>query len=127
MPTKTKAIILMLICTAFTSVAQILYKFGAGKLQFDLMSIITNIPVLSGLALYAIAAVILIIALKGGELSSLYPIIATSYIWVALLSSYFFNEAINVYRWIGVIVIFLGVSLVSFGSKGDSVSYTEAL
>ena len=127
MKTHLWAIILVVVCTFFTSTAQIFYKFGARSLQFDLMSLITNYYLIIGLALYAIGAVILIIALKGGELSVLYPLIATSYIWVSILSVYFLNEFMNIFKWIGVLIIFLGVSFVSYGSKKDGISYTEAI
>jgi len=125
MATKRWAIGLVVICTLFTSFAQIFYKFGANRLSFDIFSIITNWPIIIGLILYGIAAVLLIIALKGGDVSVLYPVIATSYIWVSLLSSYFFSEIINLYKWIGIVFIFFGVILVAKGGKKDSISYIE--
>lgn len=136
--TKRWAIGLVVVCTFFTSFAQVFYKFGADRLGFDLISIITNWPIIIGIILYVVAAVLLIIALKGGEVSVLYPIIATSYIWVSLLSMHFFGEVINLYKWIGMVFIFFGVVFVakgaekseisgtSFGGgKKDSISYTE--
>ena len=58
-------------------------------------------------------------------ISVLYPIIATSYIWVALLSTFFFAEVMNLYKWIGIFFIISGVVFVSMGSKKDGLSYTE--
>jgi len=128
MPTKPWAIGLMVLCTAFTSIAQIFYKLGAAKLQFSLISIITNLPLITGMALYILGAIIMIIAFKGGEVSVLYPIIATSYIWVSLLSAYFFNEDLNLFRWIGIFVIILGIIFISKGSKEkETITYTEAI
>jgi len=126
--TKTKlwAFGLILLCTLFTSVAQVLYKFGADKLSFDILSIITNYPLIIGLCLYGLSAVLLIIAFKGGEVSTLYPIIATSYVWVSILSIYFLSEVMTPLKWTGVIIIFLGVSFVGIGSK-DGIKYTEAI
>ncbi|MBW2981490.1 EamA family transporter [Candidatus Woesearchaeota archaeon] len=125
MATKRWAIGLVVVCTLFTSFAQIFYKFGADRLSFDIFSIITNWPIIIGIALYGTAAVLLIISLKAGEVSVLYPIIATSYIWVSLLSMYFFGEIINFYRWIGMAFIFLGVILVAKGGRKDSITFTE--
>jgi drug/metabolite transporter (DMT)-like permease len=127
MKTRLWAFGLVLLCTAFTSTAQIFYKFGAGNLRFDILSLITNYYLIIGICLYALGAVILIIALRGGELSVLYPIIATSYIWVSILSVYFLDEAMNLFKWFGVLVIFLGVSFVGIGSKKDGLKYTEAI
>lgn len=117
MKTKLWAIILMVFVTLLTSIAQILYKLGVDKLEFDIISIITNYPIIMGIALYVIGAVLMIISFKGGEVSVLYPIIATSYIWVSLLSSFFFNEIINIIRWAGIFVIFIGITFVGLGSK----------
>jgi drug/metabolite transporter (DMT)-like permease len=124
---KRWAIGLVVVCTLFTSFAQIFYKFGADRLSFDIFSIITNWPVIIGLFLYGIGAVLLITALKGGDVSVLYPIIATSYIWVSLLSMSFFGEIINLYKWVGIIFIFFGVVLVAKGGKKDSISYTDPI
>ena len=128
MPTKTWAIGLMILCTAFTSIAQVFYKLGANKLEFNMISIITNLPLLTGMALYVLGAVIMIIAFKGGEVSVLYPIIATSYIWVSILSIYFFNESLNLMRWMGIAIIIAGIIFISAGSKKKSpVKYTDVV
>jgi len=125
MATKLWAIGLIILCTAFTSVAQVFYKAGAKALEFNLISLITNIPLIIGLALYGIGAVLMILAFKGGEVSVLYPIIATSYIWVTLLSFLLFNENVNAFRIIGILFIVFGVVFVSVGSKSPEV--TEVL
>lgn len=128
MPTKAWAIGLMVLCTAFTSFAQVFYKFGVNRLEFDFISLITNLPLITGMVLYILGAVIMIIAFKGGEVSVLYPIIATSYIWVSLLSIYFFNENLNFFRWIGIFVIIVGIIFISIGSKEkETIEYTEAI
>ena len=46
----------------------------------------TNLPLLSGLVLYGLSTVLLVLALKDGELSLLYPVIALTYVWVTVLS-----------------------------------------
>jgi undecaprenyl phosphate-alpha-L-ara4N flippase subunit ArnE len=117
MTTKLWAIGLMVLCTAFTSFAQVFYKMGADKLVFSFMEIITNVPLITGMVLYGLGAIIMIVAFKGGEVSVLYPIVATSYIWVSLLSVYFFNESLNLFKVIGIFVIISGVVLISIGSK----------
>ena len=117
------AIWVMVFVTLLTSVAQVLYKFGAAKLPV----ILTNYHILLGLVLYAIGAVLMIIAFKAGEVTFLYPIVATSYIWVALMSSYFFSDAINYLKILGIALIFFGVVAVSMGSKKGSIEYTEAV
>ena len=116
---KRTSVFLMLFCTLLTSIAQVFLKKGAMLLP----SFFTNWQLLIGCILYGTAAVIFIIALKGGELSVLYPIIATSYVWVSLLSGYYFNETITLLKWLGILSIVVGVSLIGRGSNSKA---TEA-
>jgi len=121
MKTKLWTIFLVLFCTLLTSGAQIFYKFGVKKLSFNFFSLITNYYLIFGLILYLLGAILLIIALKNGELSVLYPIVATSYIWVSLLSPKFFpTDSINLMKWIGVFIIVTGVSFVGIGGRNGN-------
>ena len=117
MKTRLRSIILMIVCTIFTSTAQILYKIGANNLKFDVISIITNWPLVLGLILYGLGAGLVIIAFRGGEVTVLYPLITSSYIWVTLASSYLFGEIISMTRWIGVIIIIIGILMITLGDK----------
>ena len=121
MATKLWAVLLILFTTLLTSSAQILYKLGTPSLTFDINGIITNYYLIGGLLLYGIGAVLMIVSFRGGEVSVLYPIIATSYIWVSILSSYFLRETMNIFRWTGVFIIIAGIVSISYGSKDSSV------
>jgi undecaprenyl phosphate-alpha-L-ara4N flippase subunit ArnE len=121
MKTKLWAIGLMILTTLLTSTAQLFYKKGAENLEFNIISIITNYPLITGLFLYMVGAVLMITAFKGGELSVLYPIIATSYIWVGLFSFIIFHESLNTLRWLGILAIFFGVIFISIGSKDKEI------
>jgi len=128
MATKLSSAMLVFVCTLLVSSAQVFYKLGANKLEFNLIKIITNYNLIAGMAIYAVGAVILLVALRGGELSVLYPIIATSYIWVTLLSIYFFNEVMNFYKLAGIAAIISGIILIGLGSKKHtSMEYTKAI
>jgi len=127
MATKVRAIILMVLCTILISSAQVLYKFGASKISFDPSIFLTNYPVMMGLGLYVIGVFIFVKALKEGDLSVLYPVIATSYIWVSLGSMFFFNEPMNVWKWIGVFLIVFGVSIIGFSGKKDAIKHNIAV
>lgn len=128
MKSSTLAIILVFFTTALTSAGQVLYKYGTNSLPTSpvLIDYLFNPLLLSGLAVYFIGAVILIIALKWGELSVLYPIIATSYIWVSLMSIYFFGETMNTLKWLGVFVIIIGVALINYGGSEQHAKTGEA-
>jgi drug/metabolite transporter (DMT)-like permease len=121
MATKTFAIIMMVFCTFLVSSAQVFYKKGATLLEFNLMSLITNHNILIGLILYGLGFLIMIYAFKNGEVTVLYPIITLSYVWVSLMSVYLFNEVMNIYKWVGVIIIIIGIIFIGFGGKNSKV------
>jgi undecaprenyl phosphate-alpha-L-ara4N flippase subunit ArnE len=121
MSTKLWAMGIVLGSTLLTSTAQVFYKFAAEKLSFNILSIITNVNLLVGVVLYAVGGILLIISFRGGEVSVLYPIFATSYIWVSFLSIYFLGEVMNIFKWLGVFVIIAGIILIGYGSKKADV------
>ena len=128
MATKISSIILMILCTALTSSAQVFYKKSTSSLSLNLVSIITNYNLITGLALYGIGAIMMIYAFKNGEVTVLYPIVALSYIWVSILASYFFGEIINIYKCVGVIFIIIGIIYVGIGGKkSETLKYAEAV
>lgn len=116
MKIKLWVIGLVLFCTLLTSFGQVFLKMGSKTFVLNL-SLFTNYALIIGVLLYLFGAVIFIIALKHGELSVLYPFIALSFIWVSFLSTYFFGEVMNLYKWLGILVIIIGVSFIGKGSK----------
>jgi len=117
MSTKLWAVGIILFSTLLTSTAQLFYKFAADKLSFDILSLITNYELIIGMMLYAVGGILLILSFRGGEVSVLYPLFATSYIWVSFLSIYFLGETMNLYKWIGITTIVSGIVLIGLGSK----------
>jgi drug/metabolite transporter (DMT)-like permease len=69
----------------------------------------TNKHLAVGIFLYAIATFVFIYALKFGALITLYPVIATSYIWTCLLARKYLGEQMNVYKWLGIATIIVGI------------------
>ena len=65
-----------------------------GALQI-LIAIFRTPTLFAGFALYGLSAALLVIALKYGELSILYPVIALTYVWVTALSVLIYNEIVN--------------------------------
>ena len=119
MATKVWAVVLVVFCTFLTSTAQIFLKFGAQRLP----AVFSNTPLIVGMLIYGVAAFALIVSFKGGEVTVLYPIIATSYIWVTLLSSFYFGEPLLWLKFVGVFSIMLGICFIGFGSKKNSAEF----
>ena len=117
-----RAIMLMMFCTLFTSTGQILWKMGVSQIDFANLLTVFNLPFLLGFVSYGLGAILMLIAFKSGELSILYPIVATSYVWVTLLSPFFFAEIISPLKWVGIVIIVLSVSVLGFGSTRKVIS-----
>jgi len=76
---------------------------------------LTSLPLLGGYCLYGLNTVLLVFALRDGELSILYPIIALTYVWVTILSVAFFHETMNFFKLAGVAVVVIGVAVMGKG------------
>lgn len=108
----------MFLCTVISAAAQILIKYGASALRSsDPWAMLTNPSLLIGYSLYGLMTVMFVFALKDEQLSILYPIIALTYVWVAVLSFYFFRESLNAYKVVGVLVIVAGVAVLGKAAK----------
>ena len=110
------AIALVIVCTFLTSFGQYFIKIGTKSISGNIYSLL-SIPFIGGFLLYGVGAIILIIALKYGELSVLYPFIALSFIWVFFLSLFLLNENISFVHWLGLTSIILGVSFIGGGGN----------
>ena len=112
-----KAILLVFSCTILGAAAQILMKIGMSHFAPHVTAIVTNVPLLAGYTLYGINTVMLVLALREGELSMLYPIIALTYVWVTLLSYMLLREPPNLYKNLGIATIVIGVAVLGRGGK----------
>lgn len=74
--------------------------------------IIGNLKLFVGYLLYGVNTFLMALALKGRELSRLYPIIALTYVWVTFLSLFVLpGEHLNWFRSAGIVTIVTGVSI----------------
>ena len=114
----TRAMALVFLCTLSGAAAQVLIKYGTNHLtQEGLLGYLSNLPLIAGLLLYGVNTVLMVLALRQGHLSVLYPIIALTYVWVTILSPMFFVDHLNVFKGAGVALIVAGVSLIGVGSR----------
>ena len=120
MEVKSWGIVIILFTTLLTSSAQILLKLGVNKSGFSFINLAANYYLIFGFFLYGVAGILTISAFRKGEVSVLYPIFATSYVWVAFLSNYLLKEELSLFRWFGIILIVFGVSLLGFSSRKES-------
>ncbi len=116
-PVSRKSIALVFCCTVLGAAAQMLMKMGANHLTPGLMGVITNIPLMCGYTLYGMSTVLLVLALKDGELSLLYPVIALTYVWVTGLAFLIFHDSVNPFKLAGIVIIVIGVAVIGKGGK----------
>ncbi len=123
-----RAFLLVFSCTLIGAVAQILVKEGTAQLGAHItlgdvarnpslffsfsVGVITNVRLFIGYCMYGVNTFLMALALKGRELSRLYPIIALTYVWVTVLSLFWLpDEHLNFFRVMGIAFIVGGVSI----------------
>ena len=115
-PLKLILISVILICTA-----SMLLKYGVSQigeitlsnLGSSALKIITNIPLIIGVMMYILSSLTWMLAISRSDLSKAYPILASAYALVPVLSWIIFDDAISLFRWLGIAVVCMGVILMS--------------
>jgi multidrug transporter EmrE-like cation transporter len=129
-----KSFLLVFLCTLLGALAQMLLKTGAGQLTTHVtlpdvirnpllvvsygLAIVSNPRLFAGYTIYGINTFLMAAALKGRELSRLYPIIALTFVWVTILSVVELGEHMNPLRIWGIVLIVGGVSILGLKNKG---------
>lgn len=116
MATELWAIGLVILATLVGAFGPILLKKASEKKLSKISSLLRNYHLFGGISLYALGTLLFIPALKGGDLSVLYPFVALSYVWISLLSVRFLGEKMNLMKWMGIALIIVGVSFIGIGS-----------
>lgn len=114
--TQRRSVILISVCTIISAAAQILMKTGVSHIsQLNPLALATNLPLVAGYALYGIFCMMMILALRQGELSLIYPIISLAYVWVAVLSHFIFHDTLNPAKVLGIATVMGGVAMLGRG------------
>jgi len=75
-----------------------------------------------GLTLFGISALFWLVVLSRVDLSVAYPFVGLSYIIVVLFSRLFLNEQVTALRWLGVVVVAVGIAIVGLSFRGTTGS-----
>ena len=119
---RRRAVLIVAACTLISTAAQVLIKIGANQLGHSgfletLLGIFTIPALFAGYSLYGVFTIMMVYALREGELSILYPIIALGYVWVTIISVIFFHETMNVMKACGIAIIVVGVGILGRGAS----------
>lgn len=104
--------ILFLIAAFLGAIGQYLYKSGAEKAGGSLSSYLLNPRLLAGVVCYIGVMVLFVAAFKkGGALSVLYPIYASTFIWAAILAMVVYGTPIKPINVGGMLLLVGGMFL----------------
>jgi len=112
---QSTAILIILFACVISAFGAILLKKVSKHFKISLNTI-KNKHLIIGIILYGFSTILFIPALKHGQLSVIYPFVATVYIWVTLFSKRFLKEEITFYKWLGIFLIIIGVIFIGIGA-----------
>ena len=114
---------LILFGVLLNAAAQLLLKSGMnqiGHFQFSganvipiALKVMTNPPILTGLAAYVLSVVVWLLVLSRVQVSYAYPMLSIGYVVNAIAAYMLFGEALSVMRVTGIFIIIAGVYVVS--------------
>lgn len=112
MDTPVLSIVFFLVASLLGALGQFLYKSGAEEAGETVQGYLLNGRILGGVACYIGVMVLFVAAFKrGGELSVLYPIYATTFIWAALIALIAYGVPIKPVNVAGMLLLVGGMFL----------------
>jgi len=109
-----KAILFFAAAAFLGALGQYLFKTGVKEVSQNMFLLLTSWRIWLAVFLYFLVMALFIMAFKaGGELTVLYPIYATTFIWAALIGRYLLNETFSVAKAAGMVLIICGVFFIA--------------
>ncbi len=112
MQTPTISIVYFLIASLLGAIGQFLYKSGADNATGSLWTYVLNARILVGMVCYILVMILFVAAFKrGGSLSVLYPVYATTFIWAAIIALLMYHDPIRPLNVAGMALLVGGMYL----------------
>jgi multidrug transporter EmrE-like cation transporter len=106
------SILCFVVASLLGAVGQFLYKSGAEHATKALSSYVFNARILAGVVSYIAVMVLFVAAFKkGGRLTVLYPIYASTFIWAAMIALAAYGTPIKPINVGGMVLLVLGMYL----------------
>lgn len=124
---KWKVIVVMLLATLAVSLGETLLAKGmkatntVGPGGWSQLRAVLNWAVICGTLLMTAYFGLYMLALKWADLSFVLPLTAISYLLGATLARFYLHEHVTRTRWIGAVIITIGVIVVGFGESAGRV------
>jgi multidrug transporter EmrE-like cation transporter len=114
MKTPAISIVFFVLAALFGAVGQFLYKAGAERAGGSAASYLLNARLLGGVVCYIAVMVLFVAAFKkGGAMTTLYPIYASTFIFAALIAWWAFGEPIKAVHVGGMALLMAGMYLMA--------------
>ena len=114
--TPLLSIVYFVVAAFLGALGQYLYKTGAERAPGTLAGYMANPHLLGGVICYVGVMVLFVAAFRrGGAMSVLYPVYASTFIWGALIALLAFKEPIRPVNVLGMAVLVVGMYLMGAG------------
>jgi drug/metabolite transporter (DMT)-like permease len=132
-----RTFIVILIATFSAAVGEVLMSYGMRKSgEVDLtvpsqwadliLSVVRNPYVMVGVVMLAVFFFLYLASLSWDDISYVMPLTAMSFIFVALMARFILKEDISWYRWIGTILIVIGIAFVGLENRETKAGSANA-
>lgn len=116
MPNQTLPIILYLLAAIAGAFGQYFYKLGGA--QITAIPLYRNVSLFAGISLFCIVMALFVAAFRlGAQMSVVYPVYATTFIWGMLIAVFIGKEPWSLLQLLGVTTIVGGVILIALGGN----------
>lgn len=102
----------------FTVVGEFLLKIAVDgqAIGFDMASlqrILFSFPIIGGVALISVSAILWIVGMSKFQLSFMYPFLSLNYVIIIVGSEFFLNEDVQLNRYLSILFIIIGLVIIS--------------
>lgn len=111
--TPISSMLWVVFASVIGSLAAVLLKGGAIRIERNLVSLVTNWRLAGGILMYVVSSLFFVRGIKQGELSILYPMVAVGYVFSLPLSKVFFKEPLTREKIVAVGLILCGVAMLA--------------
>lgn len=115
MRTPFTSMLLVFVASVIGSLAAVLLKCGANRLQKPYIRAVSWLG--GGILLFCVSSVFYVWGLKDGSLTVLYPMASLGYVFSLLWSRIFFGEPFNRPKVIGLALVLIGVFCIGLGNE----------